>query len=154
MTILSANYIDSKELTGSLDVYVNGVVETAYSFDKGEFTLTERLNIVTLSTEDYFRNVKFISDWYCDLNNVLLISPSSNKSCNQKRSVVLEDISVTVKLGFNLDSYLMAIDGLYVKQSSNNVIFQPRPELVLNVTQFSYFLDTLKLFETKIKEVE
>ena len=138
MSQLTKASVDGTANTASLEIYVDSVLVTTYSWNGTAFLLSERLTDVTLDRADLSGNVTDIEGWrdtclrYC--NVVIAFDPHELRVNDH-----------TVNLRYRLEfGAVMAIDAT-INKTTGDIVFAARPALTLSGEQLDRFIRTLKM---------
>lgn len=125
--------------TAELDLYVEGVLETTYSYVGGNCTLSVRANEATLSLPELEKNINRIEEW----KNGILGKLSPPTQIWPEFILELEFESNEIKLKMKYEGYKF-VDAIYT-MATGNVVFQPRTEVVMSLRAFRYYAYYLAL---------
>jgi hypothetical protein len=130
--------VDGNANTASLEIFVNGVLETTYSWNGTTVVLSDRPNDTTVTKDDIGVIVSDIGMWLDGVHRYCSVEYAEFEA----HSLDVDDKASkhTFKLKFGDVTAIHAI----VSKSNPNVEFKARPELTLSPEQFRRFRLVLK----------
>lgn len=137
MTALTKTTVDGNANTAALEIFVDGVLATTYSFAGNVLTLSERPNDIVISKSDLASNVADIELWmglvckYCSISYEAFAPHDLDIDDKSNRFIM--------KLKFG---DVMAIHAI-VQKTLDTIEFKARPELTLTPEEFRRFRKVL-----------
>ena len=145
MTIIkSYTEVNEVDSSGVLALYVDAALATTYSYNAGEFTLSERPADINIGSVNLFYNIDRIYQWVdlLEKNTGAVISGDPVTVIKVDKELG----KVKVKFDRGPDS---AIDAKWVKDTGLTLL-KARPEIVLTFGEFLRFLFALMLLKKEI----
>lgn len=131
--------IDVSNKTSTLDIYVDNVLVTIYSFNNNIFNLSA-LNTVNVELVELNRNINIIFEWISLINKYLNTNLSIKK--NFDNSIKRKDNSVKGKL--TIDNILSS--DINFQQEDSYVTFKSRSNLSLDTYDFILWINFINTF--------
>lgn len=138
--------INGVDKTASLELSVNDILETTYSYADAIYTLSARPNSVDVSLDQLKGNVQAIKNWLSATTLLIPGQPLATAECQETiryfdgriRAVLYFGDSLAVRATYRKSTKITTIDG--------------RQELQLNPWQFGRFYSTYHRFLIEIRD--
>ena len=133
MTYTNSMAVNAVTGTGSLDLYVGGVIETTYTYGSGAFTLSVRPDDIVLEADVAREKIREINSWWVLCQQVLALNYSPAVVYVYK----MEETSTNVQWDLTFGE-VKIINAKY-KRSNGKTTFKARPEITLTPAEFQRF---------------
>ena len=134
MSVFLVNAIDE---VATLDVVVNDVVVTTFSYATGMVTLSERFNPVVMNLAEYNTRLTQIKKWLTIINGEIV--PATTPRVKYREVVKKTNNKIKMDFQFDHPNGQIVTDAEYDWQTGM-VTFQARAEITMAWTDFTYWI--------------
>lgn len=140
MAVSGTGYsVDGMANTASLDIMVDGEVETTYSYGSGNYTLSERENEAVVSRAELARNYALIVHWRDQVG--VFCSGFATSHVDNSLEIENEEDAVRYKMKVGAATVIDAEKD----RATGAVTFAARPELTGNAYAFNRFVEAIRI---------
>lgn len=129
--------IDTKTMTASVDIFINDLLITTYSYEDDMITLSERENTDSIDLTEFSETINSVTEWVGLVRS--LLAPA-----DEKRSFFSEEMQ---KLSGKVEGKFVVsvnqITEMEFETSTELVSFQPRSEMILKFVDFFEWINFL-----------
>lgn len=137
--------INTIDNTATLNIFVDAVFITQYTFQNSLVTLGERISPVAVSLQELSRNLQIINVWIGLINKYLKVVPQSN-------SFFEEEIDKTAVEVFGKYVQEVLISNATFNPVTKIFLFQPRVEINFLYIDFKYWYDFLRTLNVTARD--